>query len=106
MPVFRIAVIVILAGIVVFGLMLYFALTPTIRDISDREVFERFLKSPLRLQRQALIYYCEGAEFSFVQHSLREQRDYPCERRYEVAAGTPITIHEIKTYKNASSGFT
>jgi hypothetical protein len=86
--------------------MLYLSLSPTIRDVSNRPSLKPLLNKPLTTKRNANIFYCEGAEYSFIPNSLRENDSAPCEKKYEAPAGTPITVKKFKTYKNPVSGFT
>jgi hypothetical protein len=102
----KIVVIVIITTIILFALLIYMALSPTIRDVSHHAALRPFLNKQLTLKRNAILFYCEGIEYRFIQHALREEPDYPCEKKQQLSTGKEIVLQKFKTYKNASSGFT
>ena len=107
MSVLKVIVIVAIAGIFLFAVALYFALSPTIRDVSDHTALKPLLNKKLTVKRSSAVYYCEGAEYRFIQNVLLENREqYPWKKTHEVKPGTSMTVLKFKTYKNATSGFT
>lgn len=101
---------ILLAVLVLFILIIcvfYIALAPTIRDFSDRPVFKQLIGKSLALQKPARVYILSEGQYHFYPPLLtaREIGTYPL--KYELPAGTMITIRSFKTYKNnAGSGTT
>jgi hypothetical protein len=106
MSILKIVGIIAIGLLALFILLMYIALSPTIRNVSDNASLKKLLNKPLTIKRDAIIYYCEGSYYSFVQYSLIEDRAYPCVKKYEIPPGTTMIIQKFKTYKNAVSGFT
>jgi hypothetical protein len=93
-------------GICLFAVMLYLALSPTIRNVSDNVALKKYLHRPLVTKRNAVVVKCESTDYNFTEHVLVESNDTSCKLRYDIPAGSELVIKEFKTYKNANSGFT
>lgn len=106
MSLLKIIIIGLIACFTLFALLLYYTLSPTIRNVSSYKQLTPFLNKPLRLERKALIYYLEEGQYRFYPHLLSENFTDPWEKQYELAAGSLVILKEFKTYKNAVSGFT
>jgi hypothetical protein len=108
MSILRIALIV--AGtllLLIIGVF-YVALAPTIRNLSKEPVFRQWVNTPLALQRSGQIYIYPKGHYSFYPQVLTQQRaGIAYQLKYNLPAGTIITIRSFKTYKNnAGSGST
>jgi len=107
MSIIKIIIITIVTGIVLFILMLVYALWPKIRDVSRDKGLSPFLNKPLTLKRMAVLYFGKDAEYRFKNYSINERYELPHEKEYGLAAGHSITLKNFKTYTNsAGSGFT
>ena len=107
MSITKIIIIVIVSGIILFILMLYIALSPTIKNVSKYKILNPFLNKPLTLKTSGVIYLCDEGNCRFRQLVLTQQEQYPDVKKFDMPAGSVITIKEFKTYKNnAGSGFT
>ena len=95
-----------MTGICLFLVMLYLALKPTVRNVSDNVALKKYLNKRLVTKRNALVVKCESQDYNFTEHVLVEDGQSPCRLRYDVPAGSSFVITEFKTYKNANSGFT
>jgi hypothetical protein len=83
----------------------YIALAPTVRNFSKEPVFRQWVDKPLPLQRSGLIYIRPEGSYRFSPQVLTEHVDTNYQMKYNLLAGTVITIHAFKTYKsNAGSG--
>lgn len=106
MSVVKIVIITTIIAVVLLASLLYLALAPTVKDVSERWELKPLLNKPLTLSRSGVLYYCHEADYNFRQHVLTEYDDYPCQKKYDVPSGSLLTINQFKTYKNATSGFT
>lgn len=95
-----------ITGLILFVLMMVFALAPTIRNVSDQASLHSLLNKPLRVNRPAYIYYMEAGQYELNRNLLSEELNVAGERKYQLVPGTSITISEFKTYKSAVAGFT
>lgn len=85
----------------------YVALAPTIRNLSKEPVFRQWVNKSLVLQRSGLIYIYPQGNYHFYPQVLTQKKDVGYEMKYNLPAGTIITIRSFKTYKNnAGSGST
>ncbi len=106
MSIFKILLLVLVVGILLFALLLFYTLSPTIRNVSHKRQLKVFLNKPLKLERKAVIYLMEQGQYRFSPHLLSENLMHPWQKQQELAAGSRLIIHAFKTYKNAVSGFT
>jgi hypothetical protein len=101
---------ILLAALILFILIIgvfYIALAPTIRNLSSRPVFRQWVGKPLILQHPGLVYIYPKGHYSFYPQILTAKRGSANPLKYELPAGTVITIRSFKTYKNnAGSGST
>ena len=102
----NILVVVLLLFVLTIGIF-YIALAPAIRNLSDMPVFTQWIGKPLFLQHPGLVYIYPKGSYRFYPQRLTEKQDIAYQRKYELPAGTVITIRSFKTYKNnAGSGST
>ena len=103
----KIIIIVIVSGIGLFILLLVYTLWPAVRNVSDHKAIKRFVSQPLKLKREASIYFCKPGGYRFVEHVLSEENPISSEKKYDLPVGSVITIQKFKTYKsNAGAGLT
>lgn len=106
MSILKIVIIVTVTGVVLFALLLFYTLWPTIRNVSDNKALNPFLHKSLTLKRKAFLHLAEKPESAFLKNVLNEREDYPGVVIAELKPGTLIVISEFKTFKNNVSGFT
>ncbi len=107
MPIWKIILIVLGVLFLLFILMLYIALAPTIRNLSNRKYFKRWVNKPVTLKKPANVYLYDKGSYRFNPHVLVSREQPGFDLRYTLPVGTTITLRQFKTYKNnAGSGFT
>lgn len=85
----------------------YIALAPGIRNLSGKPVFQQWVGKQVTLQRPGLVYIYPKGHYSFYPQRLTAKRGIGYPLKYELPAGTVITIRSFKTVTyNASSGST
>ncbi len=103
----RIVLIVIVAGVVLFILLLTYTLWPTIRDISSDASLKPFIDKPLPLKTKAFIYTEKKGGYRFNENVLSQYNELESRKKYDLPVGSIITIRNFKTFKNnAGSGST
>jgi hypothetical protein len=103
----KIILIVVVAGIVLFVLLLTYTLWPTIRNISDDPLLVSFVDKPLSLKSRAFIYTEHKGNYRFFENTLTQESYVEDKLKYDLPVGSVITIRKFKTYKsNAGSGST
>ena len=106
MSLLKIILIVAAVIVVVFGVMMYVALSPSIRNASDKAALKYFLNKPLILKRSVFLYRCEGVESRFFEDVISDLENQACQVMRTLPTGTVMRIEAFKTYKSAVSGFT
>lgn len=97
---------VVITGLILFVLMMVFALTPTVRNVSDHRELQNFLNKPLRVDRPAYIYLMEEGQYELHRNLLSEELTIAGEKKYELIPGSLIKVKQFKTYKSPVAGFT
>lgn len=103
MSIFKIIVLTVVIGIILFILMLVYALKPKIRDVSSGSGLSTFLNKPLALKRRIVLYFGKDAEYRFKNYAINEQYEMPHEKKYELPVGYAITLTKFKTYTNSGA---
>ena len=103
---FKMLLLLVLAGLVFFALLLVYALSPTIGNVTGKKVLQPFVNAPLSIQRIGYLYELEQGQYVFCPISLTEEEQPAASNRRVLPVGTSLRIEQCKTYKHAVSGFT
>jgi hypothetical protein len=102
----KMLLLIVLTCLVLFALLLVYALSPAIRNVTGKKVLQPFVNTPLSLQRTGYLYKLEQGQYDFYPISLSENVQQAVRKSYALPVGTSLRIKQFKTYKNAVSGFT
>ena len=93
------------AALVGFGLLLWYVLSPTVRDVSGYPAVAGLLHRPLLLRRPAWVVRADPGMYQLRRLVLTE---FPDLRGTATALppNTPLTLTGFKSYTNGVSGFT
>ena len=107
MSTLKIVLLVAGAGGVLLVALIVYSLSPTIRNVSNAEVLERYVGKSVKLKRKAFIHKRDKGSFDLVENVVTDVKDNPGTLLMELPEGSEINIKEFKTYtNNLGSGFT
>ncbi len=106
MSTLKLIFVIIISAAVLLILLIIYALSPTVRNVSDAPPLKPYLKQ-LKTKRVTYLNTYEKGQYDFVENQLHARPDYPGRRIAGLPAGTVLSIHKFKTYtNNLGAGFT
>ncbi|MBF9221266.1 hypothetical protein [Hymenobacter ruricola] len=106
MSLLKVVLLVVGIGVVLFALVLAFALWPRVRDVSAYPALQPLLHRPLPTKRPTTLFQLGNGLYTVRNIALVEQDEYIGEKIAAVPVGTPLTLTGFKYSTNAVSGFT
>jgi hypothetical protein len=107
MSILKIVLIVVALAFVVFGMMLYMALAPSVKDVSQEPFLSPFIKKSLTVTRPVYLYHNEKGMYAINENILVDRDDYYGTRILNLPIGSVVIIDKFKKYtNNAGSGLT
>ena len=106
MSLLKVVLFVLGIGVVLFALVLAFALWPRVRDVSAYPALQPLLHRPLPTKRPATLCQLGNGLYTVRNIELVEQDECPGEKISFVPVGTPLTITQFKCSANAVVGST
>lgn len=92
---------------VVVVAVVYYSLSPTIRNVSNEPVLKPFIKKYVTLKTKASIIQAEKGQYTFDSNILSKDGTYSQTPLLKLVPGDEIIIHQFKTHRsNIGSGFT
>jgi hypothetical protein len=103
----KIILIIVVSGVLIFIGMLVYLFIPTIKNVSGYPSLKELRNKPLTLKHESAIYLLDKGNYRFEPYALLPDPNIGYEKKFDLPAGSDITLKEFKTYKsNIGSGFT
>lgn len=103
----KVIVILVLSGLGLFALLLFYALSPSIRNVSDNMAFKDFINMEVRSQTAMYLHQCDKGSYRFISTVISKDSVTICKPSFNLPIGSFFLIKEIKKYtNNVGSGTT
>lgn len=103
----KVILILVLCGLGLFIFLMYIALSPTIRNVSDNSAFAALINIEVNSTSTLYMQQCETGSYRFISNVLSSDSVTICNRAFDIAAGSSFKIKQVKKYtNNAGSGIT
>jgi hypothetical protein len=107
MSISKIILILVLSGLGLFIFLMYIALSPTIRNVSDNSAFADVVNKEVKSASILYMQQCETGSYRFISNVLSPDSLTICTKVFDIPAGSIFLIKEFKKYtNNAGSGIT
>lgn len=103
----KVILILVLSGLGLFIFLMYIALSPTIRNVSNNTAFADFVNKQVTSTNELYMQQCEKGSYRFISNVVSPDSVTICNRAFDIPAGSIFLIKEFKKYtNNAGSGIT
>lgn len=103
----KVILILVLSGLGLFIFLMYIALSPTIRNVSDNPAFADLINIEVKSTSILYMQQCKTGSYQFISNVLSSDSATVCNRAFDIVAGNIFKVKQFKKYtNNAGSGIT
>jgi len=103
----KVILILVISGLGLFALLLFYTLSPTIRNVSQNIAFKHFMNTQVKSKITLYLHQCDKGSYRFISSVISKDSVTICNRSFDLPEGSVFIIKEIKKYtNNGGSGIT
>ena len=103
----KVILILAISGLGLFALLLFYTLSPTIRNVSQNIAFKHFMNTQVESKTTLYLHQCDKGSYRFISTVISKDSITICNRLFDLPEGSIFLIKEIKKYtNNTGSGIT